>query len=103
MPVSINLDSVTKLPENAFSLSEISEDNVEPVLFQVTKGKHRTLHWIVSHKRTPVVRVYQLTRSPQKAVDDIKAIAAAGTLTIRAGEKKLLSYRFGMRYPPGGY
>src|SRR4026207_1124267 len=74
IPVSINLDPITKLPAGSLSLSEISGKKMIPVPFQVKADKERTLHWIVRHENLLTKRTYQLTQSAPAAFNIIEAV-----------------------------
>jgi hypothetical protein len=102
IPVSINLDSVTKLPVNSLSLSEISGKKIIPVPYQVTQDKHRSLKWIVRHRSLLTKRTYQLTKSAPSAFNIIEAVTDNGAVTIRSGNLNLLRYQFQTVYPPAG-
>jgi Methane oxygenase PmoA len=101
IPVSVNLDSITKLAAGALSLSEISGNKTRPIPFQVTQDKQRTLHWIVGHDLL-TKRIYRLTRSAPAVFDIIEDVTNNGAVTIRSGNRNLLNYQFQTVYPPAG-
>lgn len=101
IPVSINLDSLTKLPSGSLSLSEISGNTITAIPFQVTKGKQRTLHWIIGQSQL-TKRTYQLRKSAPAVFNGIEGVTNNGNLTIRNGSQNLLRYQFQTVYPPAG-
>ena len=102
IPVSINLDSITKLPAGSLSLSEITGNTITPIPFQVAQGKYRTLHWIVRNETLLNKRTYQLTKAAPGAFNNIEAVTNTGSVTIRSGNVNLLRYQFQTVYPPAG-
>lgn len=102
IPVSINLDSITKLPAGSLSLLEIADNRLTPIPFQVSPGKYRTLHWIVRNEKLLNKRTYQLAKAAPAAFNTIEAITTNGSVTIRSGNMNLLRYQFQTVYPPEG-
>jgi len=102
IPLSINLDSITKLPAGSLSLSEFTGKTLTPVPFQVEQGKYRTLHWIVRNEELLKKRTYQLAKSAPAAFNNIEAVTNNGAVTVRSGNMNLLRYQFQTVYPPAG-
>lgn len=101
IPVSINLDSLTKLPSGSLSLSETNGNTITAIPFQVTKADHRTLHFIVKQSQL-TKRTYQLVKSAPAVFNGIEGVTNDGNLTIRNGSQNLLRYQFQTVYPPAG-
>ncbi|MBN2011899.1 PmoA family protein [candidate division KSB1 bacterium] len=104
IPVEINLDEITFVPDSTLILSERIGDKLIPVAFQISHGEHRILHWIINSKSNPAInRVYELTQG--NAIPDenlVEATREDGTLIIHAGKQNLLGYRYATMYPPAG-
>src|SRR5262245_61190511 len=101
IPVSINLDDITFLPDSVLILTETSNGGSMPVSFQIEQGEHRTLYWIVkagsAKKRTYDI----ITGSPGNSTA-VSATAKDGAMIVHAGNNNLLSYYFKTVYPPAG-
>lgn len=104
MPVKIDLNMITFLPDTALSLVEVRGDKKSPVPFQIEDGKQRTLHWLIYPNENRSSRhVYELIKAkPKKRRSNVQVQAENGLLTIYAGNKKILSYQYGTVYPLAG-
>ena len=104
VPVHINLDGITQLPDSTLSLFEIKGNNRVAVPYQIENKGQRVLYWIV--KQTPGTakyHVFELTRAaPLKTNNHITLVKDSGYLTIMANNKNLLRYVYKTVYPPKG-
>jgi hypothetical protein len=97
VPVAVDLDPVTSLPDSALQL--IGPDK-KPVDFQM---EDRHLHWVIPPATQKTAR-YELIHQPHtsKSADSIRAVADNGELTIFNGNQHLLRYVYKTVYPPAG-
>lgn len=103
VPVSINLDEVTFLPDTAISLFEVENNHKTPVPFQIENGEHRILNWIIRKGNDQQNNyVFELLKGFPEKSEEIKAIKDNGKLIISSGDKDLLCYNFKTLYPPAG-
>ena len=102
MPVSINLDNITTLPEADLVLTEITTKQAVAIPFQVKNGENRMLHWLIPAQNNAKItkRVFQLSKGKQNIAVTIKPVIDDGMLTIQANEKNLLRYYFKTLMPP---
>ena len=105
VPVSINLDSLTKLPAARLSLIEQRGDKTVEIPIQVQDGSPRRLHWLIPPielQRNNATRQFKLIgRAPHKT-NKMEASKENGALTLQANNKNLLRYQFETVYPPAG-
>ena len=104
IPLSVQLDQITFLPDSVISLVEVKNNERIPVPYQVENRGQRVLYWIM-HQEEGVAakRVFELERgTPMKAADHMKTVNEDGHLIIRSGDKNLLQYNFKTMYPPKG-
>src|SRR5437867_5203609 len=103
VPVKINLDEITLLPDSVLSLAEVQGAKKTPVPYQVENGDHRSLYWIIETDNNVKKHVYELTKgSGSKNANTIKTKVEDGTLTIQGDGKNLIRYNFKTVYPPAG-
>lgn len=105
IPVSINLDPVTLLPDSALMLQEVTGNRRTPVAFQIIPGEHRFLWWsIKSDGNTGKQRVYELVKgkAPAPAEAAVLLTDHDGALLITSAGKKVLQYNYKTVYPPPG-
>ena len=102
IPVHINLDPITHLPDSALSLVEIQGKKRVPVIFQVEDGQQRKLSWLVNDKVKK--RVYELVKDVPAQINPhrITALKENGSLTLQTGNKNLLRYQYKTLYPSAG-
>ena len=104
IPVQVNLDAITLLPDSILQLVEVSGKSRTPVACQVEAGSQRILHWIIrpqSGNTKP--RFFELIKKkPGHYTAQIKSVAADGFLTISNDNKNLLRYNYKTIYPPKG-
>jgi hypothetical protein len=102
VPVSIDLDSITKLPADQISIMEDRLTVIFERPCQVENGKRRRLYWLIPpYERTPVRKFVIVKNSSQKE-EVMKATKQNGALILQAGNKNLLSYQYETMYPPKG-
>ena len=81
VPVSINLDEVTFLPDTAISLFEVKNDRKIPIPFQIENGEHRILNWIIQKGNDQQNNyVFELLKGFPEKSEEIKAIKDNGKL-----------------------
>ena len=103
IPLSVNLDDVTFLPDTAIILFEVEDGKKIPVPFQITQGVIRELNWIIHPEEKDRSKYFfELAPGIPEKSGEIKATIDEGTLTIHSGNKNLLSYNFKTVYPPEG-
>lgn len=103
VPVSINLDALTFVPDSLLTLVEINGSTRTEIPFQITQGKHRMLHWMIrTNNNAARKHSYELTKSKTPTFDRMNAEMKDGSLTIHAKEKNLLRYWYQTVYPPAG-
>ena len=104
VPVNINLDEITILPDSALSLFEIQDNHKMSVPFQVNNRESRILHWSVkANKYGNRNHTYELiNKKVEKRFEIISAETKDGQLILKAGNRNLLAYQFRTIYPTYG-
>ena len=104
IPVRINLDAITLLPDSVLQLVEVMGKSHTPVAYQIEFDEQRNLYWILKPQAgNNRSRIFELVRNkPVQNAAQIKAVAADGFLTISNGNKNLLRYNYKTIYPPKG-
>lgn len=103
VPVQVNLDAITFLPDSVLQLVEIKGASKIPVAYQIEYNEQRILHWILQPQGDNKPRVFELIKGvPLQKKAHIKAVAADGFLTISDNNKNLLRYNYKTMYPPAG-
>lgn len=104
VPVSVNLDNITSLPDTGLSLVEVKNGKRVPVACQIENRGKRTLYWIVNRNGEKASqKVFELIKSaPANTWPLVGVSNDTGTLVISAGHKKLLQYNYRTHYPPAG-
>jgi hypothetical protein len=103
VPVSVNLDNITFIPDSILSLVEVQGTNLISVPFQIDQGDHRSLQWLIrgnGGERKKIV--YELVRKPAETFATIDASIGDSALIIHAGPRNLLRYNYITYYPPKG-
>lgn len=101
VPVYVNLDKITTLPETDIHLVEVIKGNRVPVPFQVENREGRILYWMVN--RAAQKRVFEIIKgAPQPMAPRVKVAKEDDGLVISAHDKKLLQYNYKTHYPPAG-
>ena len=104
VPVHVNLDAITVLPDSVLQLVEVKGKNRLPVGYQIEFNGQRNLYWIIElQSKNEATKIFELIkgRSSQDAAQ-LTAIAADGFLTISNNNKNLLRYNYKTIYPPKG-
>ncbi len=100
IPVKIDLDAITLLPDSVLQLVEINGKSKTAIQYQIEYSDKRILNWIIL-QATNGKRVFQLLKgAPYKSADHIRAIADNGFLTISNNTSNLLRYNYKTIYPP---
>ena len=104
IPVHINLDAITLLPDSILQLVEVKGKSRSPIAYQVETNGHRELYWLIEPGlNTGKQRVYELIKGvPYEYSSHITASKDSGYLTIRNNNKNLLRYNYKTVYPPKG-
>lgn len=103
IPVSLNLDEVTYLPDTLLNLVEVQGKNRINIPFQIEQGLNRTLCWMVNTGSSQGEKhIYELVREKPAVHDEIEATFNNGALTIHRGTRNLLQYYYKTVYPPQG-
>lgn len=104
LPLSINLDDITLLPESELTLVEIINNISVSVPYQIENKERRVLYWIPepSNKATKT-RTFELRREDaEKDYSKVKVTDNNGALVINFDNKNLLQYNYKTHYPPVG-
>jgi hypothetical protein len=104
IPVNVNLDEITQLPDSVISLVEVQNGKRVPVAFQIESKGRRTLYWMLRQNGSKAVsRTFELVKgAPPKDAEEVEVTNDAGSLVISAHRKHLLQYNYKMHYPPAG-
>lgn len=99
IPVSIQLEGITNLPESELVLEEVSGNTRTAVPMQLSRG---TLYWTVHPQASQRQVVYELKKGSPAKTEAMTVTMADGTLTLGASGKHLLRYQYETLYPPAG-
>ncbi|WP_285054446.1 PmoA family protein [Pedobacter ginsengisoli] len=104
MPLSIQLDKITYLPDSVISLVEVKNGRRVPVACQIENKGQRILYWMLKQEQGATAkRIFELEKGiPLKIADHIKTVTENGALIVSANNKNLLQYNFKTMYPPKG-
>jgi hypothetical protein len=104
VPAEIQLDDITFLSGSELTLFQIQPDKRTEIPFQVREGEHRSLYWVIETKNLNTGKaVYELVKGKSDMKPDlIETKTEDGLLTIHTGNRNLLGYQYGMKYPPEG-
>jgi len=116
IPIEVNLDSITSLPESSLELVRVvGKDKIFPVPFQVDHNQgRRTLYWMAEPSSLKKITYHLVRKRPgnteqpssrMQAVSPsslMQAVADNGELTILDGKRHLLQYVYKTVYPPSG-
>ncbi|MCU0393592.1 MAG: PmoA family protein, partial [Thermoflexibacter sp.] len=101
VPMQINLDPLTFLPEDELVLYLLDGKTKQSIPFQVKSAETRTLHWLLmpnQKKLTYILEKGKKTKSHQ----ELAIAKTEGKLIVKAGTKNLLNYQYETLYPPKG-
>ena len=103
IPVSINLDDLTYIPDSLLNLYEVRGSKRTAIPFQIEAGDPRKLHWIItSGKGSNEKYLFELVREKANQTEKMQAIVNEGALTIHRENQNMLQYYFKTVYPPQG-
>jgi hypothetical protein len=105
VPVSIDLDSITKLPAGQISIREERSSRSIEIPSQVENGKRRRLYFLIPPgEKDEFIRTrsFAIVEKSSHMGEPMKASRQNGALIIQAGNKNLLSYQYETMYPPKG-
>lgn len=106
VPVSVELDNITLLPDSSIYLVDVSNGGRRSVAYQVEHGQQRILHWIVDRGEKNSKggqRVFELEQGkPAKAESGVEVVDQDGALLILSEGNNLLRYVYKTHYPPKG-
>jgi hypothetical protein len=104
VPVSVDLDAITFLPDSVLTLNEVADGKHIPVSYQIDNSGKRMLYWLIKTKENQdKKRVFELSKGIATAsAGHIKAGAADGFLDIVANGHALLRYNYKVIYPTKG-
>src|SRR5690606_20270383 len=104
VPVSVNLDRLTYLPEEDITLVEVKGNQRIEVPYQVENKGERIMHWLIKPEiKAAKGRVYELIKqTPRAEAQALNISKEAGALIISSNQKGLLQYNFETHYPPDG-
>lgn len=104
IPVSVDLDGITLLPDSSIALFDITDGNREPVAYQIDRGQKRTLFWMIeSSSDRDNKRIFELVKGEPSIVEEgVDIVDKDGALEIQVAENNLLRYVYKTHYPPQG-
>lgn len=104
IPLHIDLDNITLLPDTMIALVEVKKGKRAPVPFQISNKGTRTLYWIIQQEDAKTTqREFELIKSAsQQVAPRVQITKDTGALVIRADHKNLLQYNYKTWYPPKG-
>ncbi len=104
MPVRLNLDQITLLPDSVISLIEITGGKKENVDYQIENRGSRVIYWMIRQAEgTQRKRIFELVKAaPLRPSSHINVLDKEGSLTISSKNKNLLKYNYKTMYPPKG-
>lgn len=104
VPVRVNLDEITFLPDSMISLVEVKGTSRSRVPFQVEHGRNRELYWIIETKdNSSPKRTFELVKEHRSQRQNrVEVVENDGAMIIKAGNKDLLQYNFKTVLPPAG-
>jgi hypothetical protein len=104
VPVDVNLDAITFLPDSMINLVEVRGGKKIPVPCQVENRGTRFLYWLITQdENSPLKRVYELVNGPRLTAEEKVSVEAKdGALVISANNNNLLQYNYKTVYPPAG-
>ncbi|WP_008585656.1 DUF6807 domain-containing protein [Niabella soli] len=102
IPMSINLDAVSFVPDSSLQLFETTGGKKTAVPFQIETEEGRRLCWLIEPARV-ATRSYELVKGKRENfAPSLQTPLEGGALTIMSGDKKLLRYHSETVYPPKG-
>jgi len=105
VPVSVNLDAITALPNDQLHLREVKGKATVDIPFQIENGTHRFLWWMVKKEGATNQKVYEIVRvnaASSPAVAPLGLTTDQKSIIITNAGKNVLQYNYGIHYPPTG-
>ncbi|MVN21751.1 hypothetical protein GO621_09400 [Mucilaginibacter sp. HMF7410] len=103
VPVSVDLDKITTIPDSAINLFEIAGNKRNVIPFQIENKGRRFLFFLVKANANPGKHRYELVKARTPEVKEaIQIVKDSGYVTITANHKNLLRYNYKTVYPPAG-
>lgn len=104
IPIHVNLDDITLLPDTSVSMVEVTGNKRLPVAYQIENKGRRILYWMITNTgNASKKRIFELVKgTPFKPAAHIRSVAANGYLNISANNRNLLRYNYKTMYPPKG-
>lgn len=104
MPVRLNLDQITLLPDSVISLVEVIGGEKINIDYQIENRASRVIYWMIRQAEgTSQKRIFELVKAaPLSPASPINAVDKNGSLTISTKNKNLLRYNYKTMYPPKG-
>lgn len=104
IPVNVNLDAITFLPDSVINLIEITGNKRTPIPYQLDNRGTRFLYWLIKQNNSGAKkRVFELVHETRLAsTQKVSVEAKDGFLTISANNNNLLRYNYKTIYPPAG-
>ncbi|MDO6436917.1 PmoA family protein [Cyclobacterium sp. 1_MG-2023] len=103
-PVSIDLNSITDLPDSLLTLVYISEGQANEIPYQLDNLNGRKLTWLVKPKEGKTSYTYELRKSHSKSEADhfLSLDQSEKALVIKKAGLDLWQYNQGLAMPPEG-
>lgn len=103
-PVSIDLNSITELPDSLLTLVNISGAQTNEIPFQLDNLNGRKLIWMVKPKEGETSYTYELRKSHKKSVVEqfLSLDQSEKALVIKKDGLDLWQYNQGLTMPPEG-
>lgn len=104
IPVQVDLDAITFLPDSVLQLVEVNGTKRTPVDYQIEWNGGRHLYWIIEPStNTGKIKIFELVKGkPTQHASPLQSITENGALTISNNSKNLLRYHYATVYPPKG-
>ncbi|MEJ7911537.1 MAG: PmoA family protein [Chitinophagaceae bacterium] len=102
IPVEVNLDAITFLPDSVLQLVEVTQNKRVQLPYQISTSSHRVLHWLIAPGKAGG-RLFELVKgAPMLAPAVVQLQDAAGSITVTSRNNNLLRYNYATVYPPPG-
>src|SRR5690606_3346629 len=103
VPMAIDLDQLTRMPDSALTLVETSQRGGATIPFQIEQGTARRLHWTITPAELRTTRTFALIqrRTPTHEFP-VQLLAANGAIRLVYHGDDLIQYNYQMVYPPEG-
>ena len=101
IPVQVNLDNITALPDSSLTLLEVKGSERKEVPFQISTDGDRVLYWFADNTTDKIS--YELVQKTASINNTpVTLTTNDGMLSFNASGKKLLTYVYRTWYPPAG-